>query len=421
MIPGILVLNTFWWASKSQLESDNTLRNYTILNTTSFAAGILNNMNQTSKVQAMVDSLIAEDSSIQELTVYKYDGMYLNPLASNLPEQLKYRLSDLDSIPAWQSKSTTFSFAGTAKDGKEVRTGNVTFPILDSNQNSLGLIVSVYTFADSDARQVNTFNLSIIILFAAVTIIVLLLVNYLRLIESSVSLDKLREVDKMKDDFISMASHELRTPLTAIKGFASMLLEGRGASFDESGRHYLEVIMGSTTGLEGLVNEMLDVSRIEQGRLEFRFEPIPVSHAVQQVVDQLQFPANEKGLSLVHQPLDPDLNLNLDASRFRQILFNIIGNAVKYTEAGSVTVSYTQTAKLLTIQVQDTGIGMSEEDAKKLFSKFYRIKTEKTKEITGTGLGLWITKQLIEKMHGHIQLTSKVGEGSVFLISFPKV
>lgn len=419
VIPGILILNTLWWVRQSKAGNDEILRDEASLLTTVFASQVVNDLENPQKVNATIKSITGQQPQITELTVFKLQGEYLLPIASTRSERMENRLSDLSTIPAWKDRHATYSVAGEYQGSELQRIGSMQYPLLD-NEEPIGLINATFSFATQDQRAEATFHRSIAILFAAIVFVVLLLANYFRMIESTVLLQRLKEVDRMKDDFISMASHELRTPLTAIKGFASMLLEGSGGQLTEKGRHYVDVIMSSSSGLESLVGDMLDVSRIEQGRMTFAMERVDLVPLVQAVMDQLTIPASSKGLALEHRAPEVPVWVQADASRLRQILFNLIGNSVKYTEQGSVTVTYEEQGSRVGLKIADTGIGMSEEDRKKLFAKFYRIKNEQTEKITGTGLGLWITKQLVEKMGGQIEVESEVGKGSTFTVTIRK-
>lgn len=421
VIPGILILNTLWWVKESRRNADLELENKAVLLATTFASEVVNNLSQPEKIRATINAISTQQPQVKELTVYKLEGEYLIPVASSNQSRLKTRLSELSTIPAWRSKQATFTFEGEYQESSLQRAGSVYYPLLDSEANPLGMITVKLSYALNDQQTQAIFNRSVIILFAAVTFIVLLLANHFRMIESTVLLQKLREIDKMKDDFISMASHELRTPLTAIKGFASMLLEGSGGSLNEKGKHYMEVVINSADGLAALVGDMLDVSRIEQGRMTFAMETVNFTEITQAITDQLQIPAANKGLVLNFQAPPNPMFIKADPAKIRQVLFNLVGNAVKYTEKGSVVVYYQISNRECRLVIQDTGIGMSEEDRKNLFGKFYRIHNDKTKKITGTGLGLWITKQLVEKMGGRIEVQSQVGVGSRFMLVFPMV
>ena len=226
------------------------------------------------------------------------------------------------------------------------------------------------------------------------------------------------EVEQMKQELISIATHELRTPITGIKGYLDMILSDDAGEISPELKEMLEEITKINQRLGDLVDDLLNVGRIEQGRIEIKPVPLDLVKLIEEVVKELQIQAKDKQLILDYKKQEiPQVKADLE--RTRQVLINLIGNAIKYTEQGVVTVSTEKKEKEVVVHVQDTGIGMSVEVQKKLFGKFYRVKTEKTRQITGTGLGLWITKQLVEKQGGKIWVESAEGKGSTFSFSLP--
>lgn len=252
-------------------------------------------------------------------------------------------------------------------------------------------------------------------------VLILLVTNYARLSRYVFLFNKVKEVDEMKDDFISMASHELRTPLTAISGYAE-LLSAKDSSFKEEEKKYLENIRLSTERLKHLVEDILEVSRLEQNRVPFNLVEVSLNDLLSKTIDSFQNSAREKGLELLWKNLLPTGDvISADPARLEQVLVNLIGNAIKYTLSGKVEVAGFEKAGQLLVSVEDTGLGISAEGQKNLFAKFYRVKTDETAKIIGTGLGLWITKQLVEKMKGEISVESIEGKGTKFIVSFPRV
>jgi signal transduction histidine kinase len=226
----------------------------------------------------------------------------------------------------------------------------------------------------------------------------------------------------MKDDFISMASHELRTPVTGIKGYVSMILDGTYGQVSDQVKTSLSIVENATDRLAVLVDDLLNVSRIEQGRIKITMEALNIAPIVKEIITELSVQAVAKKLELVYNPFQENFPpINIDPERLKQILINLIGNAIKYTPKGRVEVIIAEKSrgKTLEIKIKDTGIGMSAKDREKLFQKFYRVQNAATKEITGTGLGLWITKQLVELMGGTIMVDSMENSGTQFTIEFP--
>ena len=234
--------------------------------------------------------------------------------------------------------------------------------------------------------------------------------------------DKLRELDKQKDEFVSMAAHELRSPLTAIKGYLSMVVEGDTGDIPEKAREYLADAMAVTERLVRLVNNMLNVSRIEEGRIVYQMEKTSLIRAVQEVFNSSRVEAERKNLNFkLTIPNGIGDTVEADPDRLREVISNLVSNAIKFTDKGEVVISLTNPKQnVVKVEIIDTGPGISEEEQEKLFQKFYRAESTAGKTF-GTGLGLYITRLLIEKFGGKIYLNSEIDKGSNFWFELPIV
>lgn len=230
----------------------------------------------------------------------------------------------------------------------------------------------------------------------------------------------LKRLEELRNEFVFIAAHELRAPVTVIKGYVSMILEGDTGPVPSKAQEYLSLVMKSSEGLEKLVSDMLEVARSEAGRIEIEVVPTDISEQVKAVLQELKILADEKSIQMIYDPPSDLPKILADSAKLKEVIKNLVDNAVKYTvKPGTITVSHQIKENRLLTNVQDTGVGISTENQKKLFQKFYRIKAEETQGIRGTGLGLWIIKQLIEKMNGEIWVKSREGEGSTFSFSLP--
>lgn len=254
-----------------------------------------------------------------------------------------------------------------------------------------------------------------------ITVIIVLVLLFLRsrIYRYTTLFRRLQEVDQMKDEFISIASHELRTPLTSIKGNLSMLLDEHDID-DHEKQRMLEQAEKSTEQLTSLVADLLDVSKLEQGRIQIRPEQVDIGEFIRPIVEELKVQAKSKKLSLSFAAPQQKLLVTADREKLRQILVNLVGNAIKYTPRGSINLGVETEHDMAAVYIRDTGVGMSPEDRTNLFKKFYRIRTDKTANITGTGLGLWITKSLVELMGGQIFVDSIEGSGTQVKFTLPK-
>ncbi len=228
------------------------------------------------------------------------------------------------------------------------------------------------------------------------------------------------EADRAKTEFISTVSHELRTPMTSIKGYADLLMLGMAGPLSDQQKHFVNIIRNNAERMVALVNDLLDISRIESGRVQLDLRAIHIPEVVDQVAHTLQGRAQSKGLTLrVDMPADLPPVWG-DNNRVAQILTNLISNAIQYTPPGGrITVSACPNGDMLEISVADTGIGISKENQQKIFDRFFRADDPLVQETPGTGLGLPITASLVQMHGGQIWVESELGEGSTFTFTLP--
>ena len=244
----------------------------------------------------------------------------------------------------------------------------------------------------------------------------------------------LRDVDEQKrqeqqrSDFISTASHEMRTPVASIQGFIELALNPKVAVIDEKARGYLVKAQDATKHLGELFQDLLTVSKSDDGRLANNPEVIEVGALLKELVEQNRMVAEKKNLKVVldngaadAKTVAPLMYVNADPERLREIFTNLFDNAVKYTSTGIITVGASLKEQGVVIRVADTGMGIPAEDIPHLFQKFYRTDNSATREIGGTGLGLYICKQIVEMMGGKIWVESTPGAGSTFFVEIPRV
>ncbi len=229
------------------------------------------------------------------------------------------------------------------------------------------------------------------------------------------------EADRAKRDFVSSVSHELRTPLTAIKGFVDLLNAGTAGALNEGQAAFLSVVKNNTRRLMELIDDMLEIGRIDANKIELNFDSVNVPDIITDVLQTLQAEIARKAQS-VHIDIAPDLPpIEADERRLTQVVLNLVSNAVKYTyPEGSISIrSSLNPAGMLEVDVEDTGVGVSPEQQKNLFRRFYRADNPLRDEVVGTGLGLSIAKSLVELHSGEMWVQSEVGKGSIFSFILP--
>lgn len=233
--------------------------------------------------------------------------------------------------------------------------------------------------------------------------------------------EKLELLDKLKDEFVSVASHELRTPMTAIKSYVWLALNGRGGSIDQKAREYLIRVYNSIERLIHLVNEMLDISRIESGRVTLNRTQFDMKKLIDDAMREFQAKATELYLSLSFECPEALPSVYADREKIYQVLENLVGNACKFTNSGGrITITAKVVGDIIEVSVADTGKGIKKEDMSKLFVKFSRLEHSLvTIAGSGSGLGLYIFRQYVELHGGKIWATSEEGKGSVFTFTLP--
>ena len=237
--------------------------------------------------------------------------------------------------------------------------------------------------------------------------------------------------EREQAEFISTASHEMRTPVASIEGYLGLALNPATAHIDEKARDFITKAHESAQHLGRLFQDLLDISKVEDGRMKNNPKIINVNEFLKDIFDGLATKANEKQLNYIFMPdiidegkeksLQPIFYANIDPDHFREVVSNLIENAIKYTPSGEVIVNITGDDKQISISVKDSGIGIPAEDIPHLFQKFYRVDNSDTREIGGTGLGLYLSRRLAEAMSGNLRVESKYKEGSTFYLEIPRM
>lgn len=237
-----------------------------------------------------------------------------------------------------------------------------------------------------------------------------------------------QERDQM--EFISTASHEMRTPIAAIDGYLGLVLNPSIATIDDKAREYITKAQKSSQHLGELFKNLLSISKAEDKRLKIDLQPVNLAELISDTCSDFRQAATDKGLQLIfdadnlkdRRQIKPDIFVHADQSLLREALSNLIENAIKYTEKGSVSIEVSlKDNDRAIISVTDTGIGIAPEDLPHLFQKFYRVDNSQTREIGGTGLGLYLTRSVIENMSGRVWAESKFGHGSRFFIELRRL
>ncbi|MBU3910980.1 MAG: response regulator [Candidatus Omnitrophica bacterium] len=229
---------------------------------------------------------------------------------------------------------------------------------------------------------------------------------------------KLMDLDRMKSDFVANVVHELRTPLTIIKGNVDNIVEGYAGEVQPQQKEILSDIFKVVERLARLVNDLLDLSKIESGKTQLKKEDLDIVELAGEAMNGFEKLAKDKGIGIKKEFSKSRVMINADRDKLTQVFVNLIGNAVKFTDKGDVTVRLAELQDEVQIEIQDTGLGMTKEETEKIFDKFVRVVAEKKE---GTGLGLPIAKDIITLHKGRIRVESTPDKGSNFIFNLPKL
>ena len=249
---------------------------------------------------------------------------------------------------------------------------------------------------------------------------------------------KLQKLERLKSEFISIVSHELRTPLTAIKNAMDIILSGKAGDMTENIEKFVTMGKRNAIRLSGIINDLLDISKIEAGKMDFKFELTHIEPVIEYVKNNLTEVAKEKGLSIKYTPSDESVEVYADSNRIEQVLTNLVSNAIKFTQAGEIEITsrvvnarelhYDQCfeedikklqGNYLQVCVEDHGIGIERKDLNHVFDKFAQIENSLSRQVGGSGLGLPIARQLMESHNGAIWCDSEINKGSKFYFVIP--
>ncbi len=414
IIPLLTVGNTLLMSSAVRKNFDSELRRKADMANTLIATGVKYELHDQQKLKAYITEAKTGNDLERVIIAEPLKQDTFKVLAADEDGEIGKELHEVQYVLAASRRQSIAQLV--EKDGK--RSWSVVSPII-LGDTVAAVIATNVSLTHADNLIGNTLLRSLVFVGLTVAVIVLLLMNHFRFVEYALLFRKLKEVDQLKNDFLSVATHELRVPMAVIKGNIENLEEGLTGVVDEKGKAVLQTIAAETDRLTGLVNDLLNVSRLEQGRITYNMEKADAREIIEPLVAQFAPRAQDKGLTLSYEKPTEPVTVVVDKGRLTEIMTNLIDNAIKYSREGTVAVSHKSEPGKAKISIRDTGIGMSSSERERLFSRFYRVRNEKTKDVTGTGLGLWIVKQYIEAMKGTITVDSLEGVGTEFIIELP--
>lgn len=422
LIPLAIILNTIWSVKSFQTNIDISLQRQALMIGQLFDSTVYEGTVSHDELQTKVQSIKNSGVEVRSFDILVREGESFRIIASFDENKIGNSTDDLNYIISWHQNEAVATLVSDIIEGQteQERLWEIAIPLKNVAGEKSALLSLRLSLKLIDDLVRETLTKSYIILTITVLIVILLLALNTRLFEHAILFRKLKEVDKMKDEFISIASHELRTPITTLKGFLSMILEGDYGELNEGGKKGLKIMEASVNRLGILVEDLLNVSRLEQHRLSMTPKIVDLSAILESLTIEFEFRIQEKGLKFKLIKEDNLPRVWVDEDKLKQVLVNLMGNAIKYTKKGEIElIAKVDNTKTLTLMVKDTGLGMDAKEREFLFTKFYRVQSDETKGIVGTGLGLWITKQLVELMGGKIYVDSIKHVGSQFYFTIP--
>jgi len=421
-IPLLLAVNTIYLIRTTRSAYNSELRTKAdVVNAVlaeSFRAEIEGD--SFTKISSQLNAIQKQQTDItQAMLVQRQNGNYfIVSRANDAPTTLSPG-TEMQTKIVYERKVPVSKLINTTVNRQATQGWNVATPVFDANNNVMAVSFSTIAITRAQAIINKAFTQSFVIMLISIVVIVVLLFRHFRLVGYIQLLARQREINQTMSDFLSVATHELKAPTSIIKGYIANVMDDTTSPISDGIREQLQVALLQTERLNNLVKDLLNVSRVEQGRVQYNIESVDSTNIIDVIVQTFTPIANEKGLTVSFTKPAQPLFVKADAGRVQEIFTNLIDNAIKYTPEGSVFITQSINGPTIITSIRDTGLGMSTENRKRLFQRFYRIQNEQTKNISGTGLGLWIIKQYIEAMGGKINVASKEGEGTEFTVTLP--
>lgn len=422
LVPLLFVMNTIYLTDNVRKDFNRELNRKADLVNDVLVQTVESQDNNAEAVEPLLKAITEDHPEIQHIQVYKPEGDGYVITATTKDTVSEISANDelqLDIVTSRKQSVTRLTRTKT-QTGKDTRAWEVSTPIVSDDEKVVAVVNSSVLTTDADELVNATFQREYIVLLVSIVVVIALLFRHFRLVGYANLLRKEKEVNQTMTDFLSVATHELKAPITVQKGYISNVIEGDYGEISPKVKEPLNIVLEQISRLNNLVADLLNVSRIEQGRINFEMGPVDVAKTTAMLVSQYAKIAEDKDIKIVYErPKEPIL-VYADAGRVQEIMTNLIDNAVKYSLQGTVTIHHEMKGSFIGTKVRDSGIGMTSEERARLFQRFYRVKNDQTKEISGTGLGLWIIKQYIEKMGGSIEVDSLPGVGSEFTVWLKK-
>ncbi len=415
VVVGVIFWNSYYSLGKFQRSVDSLIQGKALLSERLFEVFAEDLFRDPDTLSGKIRRIREENPDVSNIVVFgRPDENGFRTIVSTDPEDMERVWGEPFHYLAWSQEE---GVAFLSNSGGE-RFWNVLKQIRNGSGEKIGLVLFQLSLEENDAFIAAEVRKVYVVAIVSLLFVLLILANHLRFFRYAIRAAELEEIDKMKDDFVSMASHELKSPITILRGYLDLLKDRVSGEED---REYVSNMDTTLERLSTLVEDLLNVSRLEQNRLPIDMKDVDLGETLRPIADDFSVLAGEKGLAFSYVDTDlPSEHVFADPERMKQILVNLLSNAVKYTREGRVELSVSEKGDDVIVTVADTGLGISAEDMEHLFGKFYRVRNADTEKISGTGLGLWIAREIARKMGGDLTVESIQGVGSHFSLRLKK-
>lgn len=418
-IPVIVAVNTIMLVQSTSLAFNTELQRKADLANSIIAQSSLQSIKsrQYEKIQTNLNSLESSQPTLMNsmLIVREDSDFIIAAHGASSAEQLNQSEKTQAGLVVNSQNSIASLIDTYDRKSNPAQAWNVMTPVIDNNK-VIAIVSANYLTVDAQEAISSAYQQSFIVLMISIVLIFGLLFRHFRLVGYVQLLAKQKELNQTMSDFLSVATHELKSPTSIIKGYLSNVMDGDYGNVEPKVKEQIQVAITQTERLNALVQDLLNVSRVEQGRIQYNITEVDITKVLHTVIDNYRPIAQSKGLVINYEPANNTPLVKADENRVQEVFTNLIDNAIKYTEKGSVTISHQINKDNITTSIRDTGFGISPSAKQRLFQRFYRVKTDQTQNISGTGLGLWIIKQYVEAMGGTIEVESMEGVGSNFIV-----
>lgn len=419
-LPLILWGNTVFIIKSFESKIDFILQEKALIIENILAEFVSEKISEPDLLQEKLNEIVKQSPEIKNLRIIIFENDKFKIIVSQDQREIKQEISDPSFSIAWHQEE---NIAHLISEGQE-RFWKVVRPLKNNKGEKIALISLNLSLKKIDDLFIHTVQISYIIIIVAILIVLFLILYHAKLFQYLKLYKELQKIEDLRKNFFRMAIHELQSPIVNIRGYIEILQEQIEDKILDEDKENLRRISISAKSLSELVEDILKVVKIEHQALDLTPQQILPYQIVSETVDLTRQKVEQKNLNFNYYRVEEkNWTIRVNPNRFQEILTNLIENAIKYTIQGKIEIKEWVDAvkERYYLSIEDTGIGISGEEQKNLFQKFYRIKSKETSDIPGTGLGLWIVKNLCEGMKGKILVESIKGIGTKFTICFPAI